>query len=92
MHQQLNLLAFVMYMIDVQAIEEALTPRLTLTGEMSTLNKFKEFFHGKSLDKSTNILLLWKTNGVLDVDSTSSAPQDYSQACDASVRITLRAN
>ena len=66
----------------VQAIEEALTPRLGVTGEMATLNKFKEFFHGKSLEKGTNILLLWKTEGVLDVVAKSNSDsQDYSQVC-----------
>lgn len=67
---------------DVQAIEEALTPRLGVTGEMATLTKFKEFFHGKSLEKGTNILLLWKTEGVLDVVAKSHTDsQDYSQVC-----------
>ncbi|KAL3159218.1 hypothetical protein ABBQ32_011195 [Trebouxia sp. C0010 RCD-2024] len=62
------------------AIEEALTPRLGVTGEMATLNNFKQFFHGKSLEKGTNILLLWKTEGVLDVVAKSNPDsQDYSQ-------------
>lgn len=62
------------------AIEEALTPRLGVTGEMATLNKFKQFFDGKSLEKGTNILLLWKTEGVLDVVAkTHPDSQDYSQ-------------
>lgn len=63
------------------AIEEALTPRLSVTGEMSTLNKFKQFFHGKSLEKGTNVLLLWKTEGSLEVLVKSDpVSQDYSQA------------
>lgn len=61
------------------AIEEALTPRLSVTGEMATLGKFKKFFEGKSLEKGTNILLLWRTQGVLDVLSTASQ-QDFSTA------------
>lgn len=49
---------------------------------MATLNKFKQFFDGKSLEKGTNILLLWKTEGVLDVVAkTHPDSQDYSQAC-----------
>ena len=63
-----------------QAIEEALTPRLSVTGEIGTLNKFKQFFDGKSLEKGTNILLLWKTEGVLEVlVKTNPASADYSQ-------------
>lgn len=63
-----------------QAIEEALTPRLSVSGEIGTLNKFKQFFDGKSLEKGTNILLLWKTEGVLEVlVKTSPASADYSQ-------------
>lgn len=59
-----------------------MTPRLGVTGEMATLNKFKQFFDGKSLEKGTNILLLWKTEGVLDVVAkTHPDSQDYSQAC-----------
>ena len=68
--------------INAQAIEEALTPRLNLTGEMTTLTKFKKFFEGKSLEKGTNILLLWRSAGVLDVVAkANSDTQDFSQAC-----------
>lgn len=63
-----------------QAIEEALTPRLSVTGEIGTLNKFKAFFQGKSLEKGTNVLLLWKTEGVLEVVvKTDPVSSDYSQ-------------
>lgn len=63
-----------------EAIEEALTPRLRITGELSTLTKFKEFFNGRSLEKGTNILLLWKTEGVLEVVANpESGGADYSQ-------------
>ncbi|DBB11970.1 TPA: hypothetical protein ACH3X3_006096 [Trebouxia sp. C0006] len=51
------------------AIEEALTPRLSVTGEIGTLNKFKQFFDGKSLEKGSDILLLWKKEGVLEVQA-----------------------
>lgn len=63
-----------------------MTPRLSVTGEMATLTKFKQFFDGKSLDKGTNILLLWKTEGVLDVVAkTRPNSQDYSQVCAANM-------
>lgn len=62
------------------AIEEALTPRLSVTGEIGTLNKFKQFFDGKSLEKGSNILLLWKKEGVLEVVAKSHpSGEDYSQ-------------
>lgn len=48
---------------------------------MATLTKFKKFFDGKSLEKGTNILLLWKTEGVLDVVAkTHPDSEDYSKA------------
>lgn len=82
MHSSQGTDSFADFNAGVQAIEEALTPRLGVTGEMATLNKFKEFFHGKSLEKGTNILLLWKTEGVLDVVAKSNPDsQDYSQVC-----------
>lgn len=67
-------------LIWLQAIEEALTPRLSVTGEISTLSKFKQFFQGKSLEKGTNVLLLWKTEGSLEVlVKADPVSQDYSQ-------------
>lgn len=62
------------------AIEEALTPRLSVTGEIGTLNKFKQFFEGKSLEKGSDILLLWKKEGVLEVVAKPHPSSgDYSQ-------------
>ena len=72
----------------VQAIEEALTPRLSVTGEMGTLAKFKQFFEGKSLEKGSDILLLWKKEGVLEVVAKPRPSSgDYSQVCLLSVRV-----
>jgi len=39
----------------VEAFSEALAPRLRLTGEMSTLDKFKAFFEDRSLEKGTEV-------------------------------------
>ena len=39
----------------VEAFAEALEPRLRLTGEMSTLDKFKAFFEDRSLEKGTEV-------------------------------------
>ena len=41
----------------VEAFSEALEPRLRLTGEMSTLDKFKAFFADRTLDKGTEVQL-----------------------------------
>lgn len=38
-----------------EAIAEALEPRMRLTGELSTLGKFKEFFEGRTLEKGTQV-------------------------------------
>ena len=62
----------------LQAIEEALTPRLQLSGETAKLNKFKQFFEGKTLEKGTDLILLWNPSGRLDVKA-GRAGSDYSQ-------------
>ena len=41
----------------MEAFSEALEPRLRLTGEMSTLDKFKAFFEDRSLEKGTEVRL-----------------------------------
>jgi hypothetical protein len=52
----------------VGAISEALEPRMRLTGEMATLQKFNSFFQSKqSLEKGTVITLLWRPEGVLEI-------------------------
>jgi hypothetical protein len=52
----------------VGAIAEALEPRLRLSGEMSTLEKFKAFFQAKhSLEKGTTVTMLWRPEGVLEL-------------------------
>ena len=74
----------------VQAIEEALTPRLSVTGEIGTLAKFKQFFEGKSLEKGSDILLLWKKEGVLEVVAKPRPSSgDYSQVRLLSVKYII---
>lgn len=80
MQQHINIHTCTSKHLPLQAIEEALTPRLSVTGEIGTLTKFKQFFQGKSLEKGTNILLLWRTEGVLEVLAKADpASQDYTQ-------------
>lgn len=51
----------------VEAIEEKLAPRMRLMGDTSSLDQFKQFFQDKSLTKETNIVLMYRTDGSLDV-------------------------
>jgi hypothetical protein len=54
-------------MFPVQALEEALTPRLKLSGDMGSLEKFGEYFQGKNLAKGTDVVLLWRAPETLEV-------------------------
>mmetsp|Transcript_14991 Transcript_14991/g.45250 ORF Transcript_14991/g.45250 Transcript_14991/m.45250 type:complete len:289 (+) Transcript_14991:163-1029(+) len=52
----------------VEAIAEALEPRMRLCGEMDALNKFKDFFLGlDKLEKNTTITMMWTKNNSLEV-------------------------
>jgi hypothetical protein len=51
----------------VDALNEALQPRLSLSGELAVLDTFKAFFDGKKLSNGTNIVLLYRGDGTLDV-------------------------
>ena len=44
----------------VQALDEALEPRMSFSGELGMLQDFKSFFLGKKLSSKTNVLLLWQ--------------------------------
>ena len=64
--------------LGLQAIEEALAPRLQLSGETAKLNNFKQFFEGKTLEKGSDIVLLWNPSGRLDVKA-GQAGDDYTR-------------
>ena len=66
----------------LQAIEEALAPRLQLSGETAKLNKFKQFFEGKTLEKGSDVVLLWNPSGRLDVKA-GQAGDSYSRVSPA---------
>lgn len=51
----------------VEALEESLRPRLSLSGETSTLEEFSNFFQSRKLAKGTNIWLMYRTDATLDV-------------------------
>ena len=43
----------------MQALEEALAPRLSLSGEMAVLEDFKAMFLGRTLAEGLTVALLW---------------------------------
>ncbi|KAL4442719.1 hypothetical protein ABPG77_006713 [Micractinium sp. CCAP 211/92] len=51
----------------VEALEEALAPRMRLMGDGASLEQFKKFFLDKKLTKDTNVILMYRTDGTLDV-------------------------
>lgn len=51
----------------VEAFDEALRPRMSLSGELSVLEQFKTFFQEKKLSKGTTIVLMYRTDAALDV-------------------------
>lgn len=70
----------------VEALNDALRPRLVLAGESLTLNKFGAIFQGKKLTKGTNILLVYGTDATLDVSIREQRPGDWSaELPDASI-------
>lgn len=61
----------------VEALNEALKPRMSLSGELGTLDTFMAFFNGKKLTKGTNIVLLYRTDATLDVMVTAARRTSY---------------
>ncbi|KAL4424246.1 hypothetical protein ABPG75_001547 [Micractinium tetrahymenae] len=51
----------------VEALEEALAPRMRLMGDGASLEQFNKFFLDKKLTKDTNVILMYRTDGTLDV-------------------------
>lgn len=62
----------------VEALNDALEPRLKLMGALGDLEKFKSFFASKQLEKGTNIAMLVRTGETLDVVVTPSKEATYS--------------
>ena len=54
-------------MLGWQAFEDALAPRLQMTGETRALEQFGSFMKSRNLEKGTNVLMLWTPSGVLEV-------------------------
>jgi hypothetical protein len=52
----------------VQTMDEALGPRMSLCGEMATLEDFKQVFTGRKLNSGVRVALLWDTlQGSLEI-------------------------
>ena len=51
----------------VGALEEALAPRLRITGETGALQQFADFFGGRTLAKGSALLMLWAPEGRMEV-------------------------
>ena len=78
--------------IILQALEEALAPRLRLAGDTGSLTKFGDFFKDRSLEKGTAIVLLYRVEGVLELALLQAGASDFSQVThiDHILRFTTR--
>ena len=56
-----------MLVAPMQALQEALEPRLRLSGDMKPLEQMKAFFAGQNFQKGLNILMLVRPEGVLEL-------------------------
>ena len=64
----------------VQALEKHLAPRLRLTGGMDSLQKFGDFINSQSLQKDTDVLMLWRDGDNLDVGVKPPGSAELSEA------------
>lgn len=59
----------------VEALEEALRPRMALAGDLSSLEKLRDYFiNAKKMTKGTKIVLLYRTDATLDVTKDLEEP------------------
>ena len=64
----------------MQALQEALEPRLRLSGDMQPLEQMKAFFAGQNFQKGLNILMLVRPEGVLEL-VTGDAGSSFVEVC-----------
>lgn len=71
------------------ALEDALAPRLRITGDMASLEQFRAYLGDKKLVKGTTLCLLWTPDGALEVTTSTGARAEASFAAPdaADVRI-----
>lgn len=63
----------------VEALEESLRPRLSLSGDISSLEEFSKFFQSKKLTKGTSIWLMYRTDATLDVVLRPTSEENLSE-------------
>ena len=63
----------------LQALEEALAPRLRLAGDTGSLTKFGDFLSSRTLEKGTDIILLYRPEGVLEMAILPPGSLEYVQ-------------
>lgn len=56
---------------------EPLRPRMSLSGDMGSFEKFQEFFVSKKLTKGTVVKLVYRVDGALDISVKSERPESY---------------
>ena len=52
---------------------------MRITGDTGTLNKFGDFFKDKQLEKGTNLVMLWRVEGILELHLGQPGSQDFSK-------------
>lgn len=61
-------------------MEDALAPRLRLAGDTGSLTKFGDFLSGRTMEKGTDIILLYRPEGVLELAILPPGSSEYTQA------------
>ena len=52
---------------------------MRLTGDIGSLQQFGGFFQGKKLEKGTNVVMLWRVEGQLELFVAAPGASDFSQ-------------
>ena len=63
----------------MQALEEALAPRLRLAGDTGSLTKFGDFLSSRTLEKGTDVILLYRPEGILEMAILPPGSSEYAQ-------------
>ncbi len=71
--------AVMLEFIGVQALEDALAPRLRLAGDTGSLTKFGDFLSGRTMEKGTDIILLYRPEGALELAILPPGTSEYTQ-------------
>ena len=58
-----------------------MAPKIRLAGDTGSLTKFGDFLSGRSMEKGTDIILLYRPEGVLEVAILPPGTSQYTQVC-----------